>query len=378
MNGAAEQSIQVNGQRIPLPDGVSVAEWALERIRWQNPRIRAFLGCIRLLGGVFESNYAILHCSPERLLEIWRKVRRVAKVIRTEIAPLLAVRSVIPSLEAARQSVHASLEMLDASVLSQLDGFPETIPEARLLDVRKLLCVSIGQMHAFLQDAFGEIVASDPRSTHDSDYFLSRRFPQDIEEAEWLHASVERLQEHVASLESGRVVHLARLAETMRREETIPSGRGWDRGHQYYCRLIDGLTPKLKEILALRGIRFEEMEILDRYTIEVPGACRELVALHDAAREAAERIKEGTGASLVEREQSVRDLVACHAVFSARMASLLESLDRVLRDLTAFIPLWLEGIERRRALLLKRAGGEDAGDDVDDPLRDTRPTRRAG
>ena len=44
-----------------------------------------------------------------------------------------------------------------------------------------------------MQDTFCEIIAADPRSLHDSDYFMSKRFPRDIEEAEWLHASVARL-----------------------------------------------------------------------------------------------------------------------------------------------------------------------------------------
>jgi hypothetical protein len=36
------------------------------------------------------------------------------------------------------------------------------------------------------------------------------------------------------------------------------------------------------------------------------------------------------------------------------MADLLVELDRSFRDLMAFVPLWLENIELRRALLLTR------------------------
>jgi hypothetical protein len=43
------QMIQVGNHQITLPEGVTVTDWALERVHWQNPRIRAFLGCIRLL-----------------------------------------------------------------------------------------------------------------------------------------------------------------------------------------------------------------------------------------------------------------------------------------------------------------------------------------
>src|ERR1700758_412135 len=49
------QMIQVGNHQISLPEGITVTDWAIERVHWQNPRIRAFLGCIRLLEGVFES-----------------------------------------------------------------------------------------------------------------------------------------------------------------------------------------------------------------------------------------------------------------------------------------------------------------------------------
>jgi len=41
--------------------------------------------------GVLESNYALLHCSPERLLDIWSKVRKVSQLIRRQLSPLLDV-----------------------------------------------------------------------------------------------------------------------------------------------------------------------------------------------------------------------------------------------------------------------------------------------
>lgn len=140
------QLIRVGEQEIALPEGVTVAEWGLERVTVQNPRIRAFLGCIKLLGGVLESNYAILHCSPERLQEIWRKVRKVTELIRTKIAPLLHVPSRIPDLETARRRAKDSYVLLNESVLKSLDPYPETVAPHRLMELRKLLCVSIGQL----------------------------------------------------------------------------------------------------------------------------------------------------------------------------------------------------------------------------------------
>ncbi len=346
--------IRVGDKEIPLPDGVTVADWSRERTYWQNPRIRAFLGCIRLLTSVMESNYAILHCSPERLQEIWRKVREVSDLMLTQLAPLLDNPSPFPELEEARAHAEVSLTMLADTVLADLERFPQDVPVEQMVEVRKLLCVSIGKIHAFLQDTFGQIMASDPRSLHDADYFLSKRFPQDVEEAEWLHATVEKLKFYLSELDADRAQRLAPMIKSIRAEQTLPTERAWRETRAFLDVLLEGLTSKLKEVLALRGIRFHEMEILDRYATEVPIQCALLKEMFEAAREATEQIKTHAGETRVEREQSVRDLVHFHTVFSQRMVSLLSEIDRTLRDLHAFVPLWLDGIEMRRALLLKR------------------------
>src|SRR5260221_694922 len=51
------QVILVGNQPVSLPEGVTALDWALERVNAQNPRIRSFLGSIRLVEGVLESNY---------------------------------------------------------------------------------------------------------------------------------------------------------------------------------------------------------------------------------------------------------------------------------------------------------------------------------
>lgn len=349
------QVIQVGDHQISLPEGVTVTDWALERLHWQNPRIRAFLGCIRLLEGVFESNYSLLHCSPERLLDIWAKVRQVSDLIRNRIAPLLHSRSTIPALEAARQSAELSLRLLGGQVLEPLARFPAVIVPEQLGEVRKLLCVSIGQLHAFLQDTFGELMASDPRSLHDADYFLSRRFPQDIEEAEWLHSTVARLQGYVERLDQVRPTHLTAMAERLRRDEQLPSRQAWEDTAALLEVLINGLTPKLKEVLALRGVRYHEMEILDRYAAEIPVYCRLLLELHDAGSAAVAAMQGALSSSPGDRSQNLRDLLACHAAIGHRIVGLAVKVDKSLQDLVAFLPLWLRAIEKRRALLLRRA-----------------------
>jgi len=352
--------ILVGSQEIVLPDGVTALDWALERVNYQNPRIRSFLGCIRLIEGVLESNYALLHCSPERLLDIWRKVRQVAHLIRSRLVPLLEVPSRIPRLEEARQSSEMALSMLDAHVLTSLDPFPDEVSAGHLMEVRKLLCVSIGQIHAFLHDTFGELMAADPRSVHDADYFLSRRFPRDIEEAEWLHSTLVRLKRYLEELDPARARHLAAMIDRVRQEEAVPSAEAWEPTADFLKVVLTGLTPKLKEVLALRGIRFYEMEILDRHAFEIPHCCRLALDLHETALEAVDGIKTAVGTSQAEKEQGVRDLVQCHAAFGRQVAGHLAEIDTVLRDLVAFVPLWIEAVQKRRALLLRRSLDEGA------------------
>ncbi len=109
----------------------------------------------------------------------------------------------------------------------------------------------------------------------------------------------------------------------MRRDETVPSLAAWEPTADLLDVLLTGLTPKLKEVLALRGVRFYEMEILDRHAFEIPHRCLLLLDLHETASEALDGIKKAVGGSQPEKEQGVRDLILCHAAFSRRIASQL-------------------------------------------------------
>jgi hypothetical protein len=248
-----------------------------------------------------------------------------------------------------------ALLMLDDHVLRGLDRFPDDVQPDQLMEIRKLLCVSIGQIHSFLHDTFGEVMAADPRSLHDADYFLSRRFPRDIDEAEWLHSTLIRLGEYLASLEESRQRHLSAMADTIRWNEAVPSLAVWEPTADFLEILLNGLTPKLKEVLALRGVRFYEMEILDRHAFEIPHRCHGVLELHAATLEAVEGIKAAVGVSQAEKEQGVRDLIWCHSAFARRIAAQLSEIDTVMRDLVAFVPLWVEAVEKRRALLLRKS-----------------------
>ena len=101
----------------------------------------------------------------------------------------------------------------------------------------------------------------------------------------------------------------------------------------------------------MRGVRFYEMEILDRYMKSIPASCQVVIALQVAGRKAIEATKHVTGESMMEREQAVRDLLTIHQALASEMALYLEELDRTLQDLVAFTPLWLDSLRKRRALL---------------------------
>ena len=356
MNDQSRQLIHSDDDALALPPGVTMAQWSLEKYRWQNPRIRSLMGCIKMLESVMESNYAILHCSPARLHEIWRQVRQVAQMIRSDLGALLEYPSVIPDLERARFSISQSLEMLDETTIQEMELFPEEVPPDRRIEIRKVLCVSIGKLHAFLQDTFGEILAADPRSTQDSDYFLSRRFPRDIEEAEWLFASVAELEVYCSQLEKVRYDRLTRVVGAMRQEDSLAARQTWEELKDFLAELTDDLTPRLTEILALRGIRFDEMEILDEYALEIPTKARLAIELGETGRRAIDVVKRSLGDTDGEKEQNLRDLLELHAVISRRIVSLLSSIDRYLQDLWVFVPIWLQNIEQRRALILRREG----------------------
>ena len=348
----ATQLIAVGKQLVPLPAGITVADWALEKVRCQNPRIRAFLLSVRLLEGILDSNYAILHCSPRRLQEIWRRLLEIADVIRLEIAPSMAQPSNIPALEAARKRATLALKVVESTTLNHLEQLPGLSESQDLTKLRKLLCVSIGKLHAFLQDTFCEIIAADPRSLHDPDYFLSSRFPRDIEEAEWLYASVRRLEDY---LEEFSEVNLSQLRKLAALNGEIPDGNAWKPILNVLDELREGLTLLLRETLALRGIRYDEMEALDRYSYDIPSRCQTLIELHTTALDIAEVIVKDAGER--EREELVHELLSSHAAVARRLARLARSLSSSLLDLRAFVPLWIRSIEGRRALILTRDPG---------------------
>ena len=345
---------RIGRYEVELPEGVTAADWGLERVRVQNPSIRSYLGCIRLLEEVLDSNYAILHCSPERLLRIWSQVEQVCQLMRSELLPTLEEPSTIPGLGEARRHAEASFRALAETVLTAIERYDHSLRADQHPEVRKLLCVSIGKIHAFLRDTFGEIVANDPRSRHDADYFLSKRFALDIEESEWLYSAMYALHEMLDGLEKDCSVELRDSLPRMRKERMIPPEPEWEQTRKLLDILLGDLMSTLKEVISLRGIRVDDMESLEAHASNISTICRSLLEVYSVGRDVIEQLK-GVGApTLDDREQRVKDLMTCHRVVCGRMIELLMRLQASLRDLAKQVADSKAGIENRRALLLTK------------------------
>ena len=340
---------------IKLPEGVSLSEWTLERTRWQNPRIRAFLGCIRVLDEVFESNYAILHCSPKRLDQVWEQIRAITRILKDEVAPLLKGPSAIPELEQARESADMYLTVLDKNLLRSIERYPERLDECHHDEVRKLLCVAIGQLHAFLLDTLGEILARDPRSHTDTDYFLTRKFARDVDETEWLHTAVVRLEEYLGAVAETGVKDVNTATRAMAAAGRIATTAEWAAIEAFLHQVGDDLVKRLKMILGLRGIRLSELELLDAHATLLPAMCGALLELHPAAVSAVTGIRARLDPPSAEHEVAV---AAVQAVFSERIVTLMYRVNDQIRDLTTYLPVWRQCIENRRAMMLRPARGE--------------------
>jgi hypothetical protein len=338
--------------RVTLPEGVTEWEWGEEKVRRQNPRIRAFLGCLRLLDSIHESNFAVLHCSPARLLEIWSAVRQVARSVEGEIAPLLKDGSVIPSLAAALEGIDVRFEILRRDVLLEMEAFPPEPQVVHYERLRRLLCVVTGHLHSFLLDTLGEILAADPRSQHDADYFISVGFRRDLDDAEWLCESLGNLSAYLELLNSERWRLLSDVADAIESGHGMPTTRDWSATADYLDRLSRDLVPLLRKIIGPRSIRLEELQVMEGYSHEIPTGCAVATVLFETLRE----VSIGDLAA-GELEGEVRE--ALERVIGEQLARALRNVDGHLRDLVTFIPLWQRNVAMRRALLFRST--DDSG-----------------
>ena len=349
-------------------------EWSLEKVQWQNPRIRSLLGCVRSLEGVLESNFAILHCSPTRLLEIWDTVRQVCQVLRSDVTDLMEQPSALPELNQAVSNARDKLSFLRSEVFVHLDRFTECPGEQEFNDLRRTLCVAIGKLHGFLVDTLGEILAADPRSRHDVDYFLARKFPRDVEEAEWLQTSVNRLDDDLRKFNSVRHANLGRTIDQTESTGRLPSRESWLRLVAYLDEIETGLAPRLMGIVGLRGIRIDELDVLQEHGVQLPESCRRAVELHETAV----LVLDALASNLQQVDDETARTAAIEGVervLCARMTSSLQKVEDELRDLAAFVPLWLRSVDQRRALILRaREEPTDEPEAEPAPFRDMRST----
>ncbi len=317
---------------------------------------------MRGLDGVLESNFAILHCSPTRLLEIWSTVRQVCHVLSNEVTRLMEQPSSLPDLDVAVQNAREKLRFLDGEVFVHLARYEDRPEEHEFDSLRRTLCVAIGKLHSFLVDTLGEILAADPRSHHDVDYFLARKFPRDVEEAEWLLTSVHRLDVELKYINSDRHEILGAVIDEMGRSGRMPSAEAWQRLTVYLSALEKDFAPKLKGIVGLRGIRIDELEVLQAHAGELPETCRLIAELHALTSVMLGELTESLNQS-DSRESRRVAMETVERTLCARITRCLRVVEDELRDLSAFIPLWLRSVENRRALMLRPR--DDSADDSD-------------
>jgi hypothetical protein len=320
--------------------------------RWQNPRLRALLGTLRKISAVQESNTAILNSSPKRLIAMWQVARQVAATVRTDLDPVLGEPSAIPELETAREAVAANLSHLKLTLLAQVDDLPRDPTPSQQDELRRFLCVCIGQLHAFLQDSFGNLMAADPRGRHDADYYLSKEFPRDVEESEWLYTSVVAFDADFKHVEAERRRLFPSFLERVAGRQRIPEPRDWAPIESYLKYLSTEFTASLNKVLALRAIRLTELELLTHHANEIPVTCRVLLELYETGRQAANAL------AFAQAQRTAADLGSPHAevvsaAVSGRLIPHVRGLDDSLRDLGAFIPIWRQGISQRRSLAFR-------------------------
>ena len=347
-------------KRVEESNKITPLEWAIEKVRWQNPRIRALLGSVRSLDGVLESNFAILHCSPTRLLEIWDTVRTVCWVVQTKITPLMEQHSTLPDLDEAVRNARETLTFLDGEVFAHIDRFPDRPEEHRFDELRRTLCITIGKLHGFLVDTLGEILAADPRSQHDVDYFLARKFPRDVEESEWLQTSVGQLDNELVQLNARRHADLGSVIDTMAESGQLSSPEEWQRLADFLDLLESDFTPKLTNIAGLRAIRIGELEILHAHARDLPESCRVVGELYATAGAVLDTLSASLEGDV---SQAARGVAAdVERVLCSRITTCLRIVEDELRDLATFVPLWLSNLEKRRALMLRPK--DDVADDT--------------
>lgn len=338
------------GQELELPEGVTQAEWDFERTHFQDPRLRGLLYCLRLLDDVVVSDKAVLHCSSERLQDIWRKTRSIGDFIVHRLSPLLEEPSPLPLLEEARRSCQVAVRMLANTTLHELNRLPHKVPQEREQEVRKVLCAGMGQLQDFVSDVLRQLILGDPRSDNEARGWFSPGFLQRVDEAACVRSAVAELDAELQELAQMRPPRFVALLEQAEEEVSVPSRGMWEDVVQYVDVLLEHLVPKLKDLVSMPGVRVDEIAALDRYTSEIARASSGLKAVYAVGRDAHDQATAELDRVEEEPEAGRRVLMRVQAVLSQHIVDLMHHIDDRLRDLTAFVPLWLGNLDRRRAL----------------------------
>jgi hypothetical protein len=167
------------------------------------------------------------------------------------------------------------------------------------------------------------------------------------------------------TLQQYRVEHLVEMGKRLSRDYEAADEESWKSLQSFLESVKSDVTALLREILSLRGIRFDEMEILDRYATELPETCLLISEIGELVRTHKEELRTLPAGSGTAREVILATQMLLQGATNRKLSRLMIDLDERLRDLEAFVPFWLEEIGRRRALLLRSL--EDSENDAQIP-----------
>lgn len=333
-------------KRVVLPQGVSDADWVSERVRTQNPCIRAVLECVHRLERLDRLNYFILRCSPEQLMQLREKLEGIVALFEREGLPRLREPSSIPELGRARRRAERAYAELRAGDLTRLGREPigggEVGPEAR-----RALSRTIGKLEGFLEETYGRLMAADPRGQRDADYFLSKQFGRHVTDTETLYGLVFDLEAFLEEQGAVATRSVSALAAILIRGGSPPFRTAWTPVVQFLRTVREELVPRLAALVVMQGIRFHEARILDELGLR-------LRVLAEVVLEQQVNLAE-VESRFAQADVAGDSRTSSRLVLSQRLARNLLELDTEYRKLREFIPAWLKNLEGRRALMLRDA-----------------------
>jgi hypothetical protein len=349
IESVSERRASVEDAPTQLPADVSADEWADERDRLQDTRIQTLMASMEALEKAVDSRRSILHCSSDRLRDIWHQVRIVNAAVRNRIAPLLQQPSIVPALEVAVDNSRKSLSLLTEPVLPTFDSFAKTIRPESPLELRQAICTSVDQLRAFLQGTLEDLMAADPRTASNKEYFLSKRFSRDAGKSERLLRNISCLDEYLHATVGEFSKAVSPFLRELLVESSLPKNEEWTRVEDALA-LVADLTAKLSELVARQGARADEIGFVKRCAQQLDSQSQCLVETYKTGCQTIEAIRSPAGTTTNATDKKVVDGNTCQAVFSRRIATLAHDLNDAVFQLSVFTQRWRTVIEKRRAL----------------------------